>query len=331
MRNLNDFTIKSVLLRYNSVLKRLNILIFLLVVAAEAAMAQYDVEFSHYFDMEPYYNAAAVGKHDKLNIVGAYSMQFAGFEHNPRTMFISADAPFIFLNSYHGAGVQILNDKLGFFTHQRIAVQYALKRPLFGGTLSVGVQGGLILEGYDGSDVVFPDKDDDQAFSKSDINGNTFDLGAGIYYSYGRWYVGASVQHITAPLVELGELNQLQIDRTYYLTGGYNIRLRNPFFTIHPTVLGRTDGTAYRVDMTARVKYTHDRKMLYAGVGYSPTNSVTAMVGGNFHGICLGYSYEMFTSGTGMGNGCHELFVGYQMDLNFVKKGRNRHQSVRIL
>ena len=136
MRNLNDFTIKSVLLRYNSVLKRLNILIFLLVVAAEAAMAQYDVEFSHYFDMEPYYNAAAVGKQDKLNIVGAYSMQFAGFEHNPRTMFISADAPFIFLNSYHGAGVQILNDKLGFFTHQRIAVQYALKRPLFGGTLS---------------------------------------------------------------------------------------------------------------------------------------------------------------------------------------------------
>ena len=154
MRNLNDFTIKSVLLRYNSVLKRLNILIFLLVVAAQSAMAQYDVEFSHYFDMEPYYNAAAVGKQDKLNIVGAYSMQF----------------PFIFLNSYHGAGVQILNDKLGFFTHQRIAVQYALKRPLFGGTLSVGVQGGLILEGYDGSDVVFPDKDDDQAFSKSDIS-----------------------------------------------------------------------------------------------------------------------------------------------------------------
>ena len=110
MRNLNDFTIKSVLLRYNSVLKRLNILIFLLVVAAQSAMAQYDVEFSHYFDMEPYYNAAAVGKQDKLNIVGAYSMQFAGFEHNPRTMFISADAPFIFLNSYHGAGVQILND-----------------------------------------------------------------------------------------------------------------------------------------------------------------------------------------------------------------------------
>ena len=95
MRNLNDFTIKSVLLRYNSVLKRLNILIFLLVVAAQSAMAQYDVEFSHYFDMEPYYNAAAVGKQDKLNLVGAYSMQFAGFELECRYSMTSWDSSHI--------------------------------------------------------------------------------------------------------------------------------------------------------------------------------------------------------------------------------------------
>ena len=137
--------------------------------------------------------------------------------------------------------------------------------------------------------------------------------------------------HVTAPSVELGDKSILDISRMYYLTGGYNIRLRNPFLTIHPTVLARTDWVDYRVDLTARVKYTHDRKMLYGGIGYSPSHSVTAMIGGNFHGICLGYSYEMFTSGTGMGHGCHELFVGYQTELNLHKKGRNRHQSVRIL
>ena len=167
--------------------------------AVETAMAQYDVEFSHYFDMEPYYNPAAVGKQEKLNIAGAYAMQFAGFENNPKTMFISADAPFLFLNSFHGAGIHLLNDKIGFFTHQRIAVQYALKRPLFGGTLSVGVQGGLILEGFDGSDLELIDEGD-EVFTSSQVDGNTFDLGAGIYYTHGRWYVGASVQHITAPL-----------------------------------------------------------------------------------------------------------------------------------
>ena len=71
--------------------------------------------------------------------------------------------------------------------------------------------------------------------------------------------------------------------------------------------------------------------MLYAGLGYSPTHSVTALIGGNFHGICLGYSYEVYTSVLKIGNGSHELFVGYQTDLIFQKKGRNRHQSVRLL
>ena len=71
--------------------------------------------------------------------------------------------------------------------------------------------------------------------------------------------------------------------------------------------------------------------MLYAGAGYSPTNSVTAFVGGLFHGIMLGYSYEVYTSALSFGNGSHELFVGYQTEVSLSKKGRNRHQSVRYL
>lgn len=293
--------------------------------------AQQEASFAHYWAMEPSFNPGAVGKESKLNVAGAYNMSFGGYEHNPKTMYIAADMPLRFLNAMHGVGIQLLNDEIGLFTHKRILVQYAYKFRMLGGTLSIGVQGGMLNEGFKGSEVVLPDEETDPAFVTTDVNGSAMDVSTGLYYQRKSWYLGFSALHLTAPSVDLGDKSVFDISRMFYLTGGYNIRLRNPFFTIHPTVLGRTDGTAYRVDMTARVKYTHDRKMLYAGVGYSPTNSVTAMVGGNFHGICLGYSYEMFTSGTGMGNGCHELFVGYQMDLNFVKKGRNRHQSVRIL
>lgn len=84
-------------------------------------------------------------------------------------------------------------------------------------------------------------------------------------------------------------------------------------------------------DITGRVVYTNDRKMMYGGVGYSPTNSVTFLVGGRVHGVLLGYSYEMYTSGVNPGNGSHELYVGYQVDLNLGKKGRNLHKSVRTL
>ncbi len=280
--------------------------------------------------MEPYYNPGSVGKESKLNVIGAYALNFAGFENNPRTMYISGDMPFFLANAYHGVGLQLVNDQIGIFTHQKLSAQYAYKRKLFGGTISVGIQAGLLMENLDGSKVDVADTSD-PVFSGSEKKGQALDLGAGIYYIHGPWYVGLSAQHLTAPLVELGETNELQIDRTYYLTGGYNIKLRSPFLSIHPSVLVRTDGVAYRGDVTARLVYTHDKKHMYLGVGYSPTNSVTAMVGGSFHGIHVGYSYEFYTTGISIGNGSHELFINYQTDINLTKKGKNKHKSVRIL
>ena len=294
------------------------------------ARAQYDVSFSHYWAMEPSFNPAAVGKEAKLNVVGAYAIQMAGFEHNPQTMYAAADMPFYALNTYHGVGVQLLNDNIGLFSHKRLGLQYAFKKTLFGGTLSAGVQTSLLTENFDGSKLDLEDSGD-PAFSSSSINGSGFDLGAGLYYMQRDWYVGISMLHFNSPVVELGETNELSIDATYYLTGGYNIKLRNPFLSIQTSLLGRTDGTAYRADLTGRLRYAHEKKVMYAGLSYSPANSVTILLGGVFRGISLGYSYEVYTSAISFGNGSHELFVGYQTDLNLYKKGRNLHKSVRIL
>lgn len=93
----------------------------------------------------------------------------------------------------------------------------------------------------------------------------------------------------------------------------------------------RYDGHVWRGDIGARVLYKHDNKEMYAGLSCSPTNSVTAMIGGSFHGINIGYSYEMYTSAINPGNGSHEIFVRYQTDINLQKKGRNKHKSVRYL
>lgn len=280
--------------------------------------------------MEPSFNPAAVGKESKLNVTGAYAMTLTGFEHAPRTMYVGADMPFYLLRNYHGAGIQLMNDQIGLFSHQRLVLQYAYKHRLLGGTISVGLQFGMLSEKFKGSELDL-ENGDDPAFTRSDATGVGIDLSAGLYYTHRNWYAGVSVLHATSPSIEVGDRSIIEVPRMYYLTGGYNIKLRNPFLTIHPSVLVRYEGTVYRADVTARVKYEHDKKMLYAGVAYSPTNSVTALIGGNFHGVSLGYSYEVYTSKLKFGNGSHELFVGYQTELDLHKKGRNRHQSVRIL
>jgi len=312
------------------VLKRYLFTLVISVAGALAASAQYDMSLSHYFAQEPVFNPAAVGKESKLNVTGSYALDFAGFEHNPRTMIVAADMPLFMLKHYHGVGVQMTSDKLGLFDHQRFAVQYALKTKLLGGMLGIGVQVGMLSEKFNGSQTD-TEEGNDPAIPTTDVSGSGLDVGVGLYYVHGDWYAGASVAHATAPQVTLGDSYLLDIDRTYYLTGGYNIKLRNPFITIKPTVLLRSDGSAFRADITSRVVYTHDKRMLYGGVTYSPSNSVTVLIGGSFHGVVLGYSYELYTSASIPGNGSHGLFVGYQHDINLTKKGRNLHKSVRIL
>lgn len=310
---------------------RRNLLILaLLLTACSEALAQYDPSFSHYWAMESSFNPASVGKQEKLNIIGAYNLSLAGYTRNPRTMYASADMPFYLIGAYHGVGIRFTNDAIGLFSHRNISLQYAYKQKLFGGTLSIGVQGGLLSENFNGGELDVNDTGD-PVFATSEVTGSGFDLGAGLYYTHKKWYVGASVLHAMAPRVEIGETYQLDIARAYYFTAGCNIRLRNPFLSIHPSVLGRSDGVGYRADVTTRLQYTHEQRMMYVGVGYSPTNSFTVMLGGNFHGVTLGYSYEVFTNGVSIGNGSHELYAGYQMDINLFKKGRNKHQSVRIL
>lgn len=306
-------------------------IIGVMLMALIRASAQQEPSFAHYWALEPSFNPAAVGKAPVINVTGSYAMSMTGFENNPKTMLLAGDMPVSLLNGYHGVGLQLMNDDIGLFTHQRLAVQYANKQRLFGGTLSVGIQIGMLSEKFKGSQLDLDDTSD-EAFSTTDVTGNALDLAVGLYYQHRLWYAGLSVSHATAPSIELGERSIIDISRTYYLTGGYNIQLTNPLLSIHPSVLARTDGTAYRVDVTTRLKYEHENKKFYAGVAYSPTNSVTALIGGVFHGISLGYSYEAYTnSAIGLGKGSHELFVGYQTTLDFSKKGRNRHQSVRIL
>ena len=322
--------INEAISRYNHVFRPKFILLLTLVLAPLCSKAQYDVPFSHYWGMEPYFNPGAVGKEAKLNIAAAYAMSFVGFENNPKTMYFSGDMPFTLGNSVNGVGVQLMSDQIGLFTHQRLSAQFAHKKKMFGGTLSIGVQAGLLTEKLDGSELDL-DQTGDPAFNTSEVNGQVIDFGAGLYYTRGRWYVGLSGQHLTSPTIELGETNELKVDATFYLTSGYNIKLRNPFLTIHPSMLVRYDGLEYRGDVTARLEYNNENKHMYLGAGYSPGNSITAFIGGSFQGIQLGYSYEFYTSGISLGNGSHELFVNYQTDINLTKKGKNKHKSVRIL
>ncbi|MBQ0073447.1 MAG: PorP/SprF family type IX secretion system membrane protein [Prevotella sp.] len=292
--------------------------------------AQYDPYFSHYYDMQTSFNPAAAGKEDRLNVYAVYAMSLAGFENAPQVVSFAGDMPFRTKKVIHGVGAKFMNDKIGLFNHQHITAQYAMRLRALKGNLSIGINAGMITEKFKGSEVELGEEGD-PVFPKSDVDGNSVDLGVGIYYSRKNWYVGISAQHLNYPTVKLGEMYEFKIDGTYYAMGGVDFQLRNPALKILTSAIVRTDLTSYRADITGRLQYSFDGKMLYAGIGVSPTNSVTVLIGGKFQGFLVGYSFEAFTNGISIRNGSHEMHIGYQMDVDLGKKGKNRHQTTRTL
>ncbi len=322
-------------MRGSAVFKEMRRLYWLLVLAlvSQSVRAQYDAAMTNYWSLQSYFNPAASGIEGKLDIQGVYSMQMTGYDNAPATMLATADLPLFFLSPRHGVGLGFMNDDIGLFSNKKLYLQYAYHIPLWKGHLSIGARVGVLNETFDGSDLDVEDSGD-PAFPTSEVDGTAFDLDFGLRYTRkGKWYAGISSMHLTAPTIALGDEKdyETEVSRLYYLTGGYTFMFRNPQFGLAATTIVRTDFDAWRGDITARLLMNTDKLKMYAGLSYSPTISVALLVGTTFHGVKIGYSYEMYTGGVGVLNGTHEIVVGYQMDLNMFKKGKNLHKSLRIL
>lgn len=295
--------------------------------------AQFDPVLSHSWMLHSYYNPAAAGLHEQLDVKAMYSKQMMGFEGSPSTILVTADLPVFFIGPSHGIGAGFMNDKAGLFSTKQVYLQYAYHLKLWGGRLSIGARPVLLMEGLDGSKLDVEDTSD-PAFTNSDEKGYAFDLDAGLRYTYKNiWYAGVSAMHCMNPTIRMGDAknHELSVSPMFHAMGGYRHKFHNPLFALITHAQVRTDLKDWRADLHARLAYEGSKHKLYGGVNYSPLNSVGICLGYNFHGVNIGYSYEMYTGGIGALQGTHEVMIGYQTEINFVKKGKNLHKSVRLL
>ena len=296
--------------------------------------AQYDAHFSHYWAVENLYNPAAMNKNSKLNITGSYAMQMLGYTNAPGSMYFGANTVLPFDRARHSGAVILMNENIGLFSHRRLLVNYAYKINIGKGWLNMGVQGGVMNEGFEYDDLEIPDKHD-PAFPNSGADGSGSDIGAGVYYYNYGYYLGLSATHLNSPRVyyskEGDRAAYLDIKPAFYSIGGCNIRLNNPLLSLQPCFQVATDGEYTRADITLRGTYEYELSRFFGGVTYSPGTSVTVLLGGMYKQVTIGYAYELFTGGVGAINGSHDLVVSYSMDVDFFKKGKNVHKSVRYL
>ncbi|MDR2469535.1 MAG: type IX secretion system membrane protein PorP/SprF [Tannerella sp.] len=302
--------------------------------------AQQDAQFNQYFSVLGYYNPACAGKENGLNVSALYNLQWLGMKNAPKTMVVTAGMPWKYGRTEHGLGVVVYNESLGLDKNMYTSVQYAFKKKLGKGVLSIGLQAGMVNMAFAADEIYIPDDeehetpDSDEAMPTANADGMGLDLAAGLLYATDRYYVGLASTHLLETKVELDENLERKLSRGYNLVAGYNIQLTNPLIELQPSVFAQSNLQMLTADVTLRAMY--DRKYS-GGIGgrMSDNGKMSAAIlyfGMVIKGFRVGYAYEFPMSAlVRAGAGSHELMATYRLNIEKPKGNRNKHKSIRFL
>lgn len=292
--------------------------------------AQWDAQISQYWRNKTYFNPAFAGATSNLQATVLHRQQWVGITHAPKTFIISADMPIKFFDRVHGVGLVMMTESIGLFSNKSLGGQYVYKKSWKKNTLNIGIQAGLATIGFDASKIHLTDESEtDDAIPTGGEDGKTFDANFGISWVTPDYYAGLSVTHLTEPSIDLSENSTTFISRTYYLTGGYNIKFRNPLYELQPSFLIKSDAVFIQYDVTARLVYN---KMFNGGISWRKDDGFVFLLGIRYKGFDAGYAYDLSTSEISRASsGTHEFFLSYSMPIKLSKTDKNRQKSVRIL
>lgn len=324
----------------NKTILKTAIICILAAIAPIAAWAQTDAQFSQYWTVQNYYNPAAIGITDNINIKAGSRLQWIGIDNAPMSFNALADMPFKFLSKRFAVGVNISSQSMGLYRSINAAAQLAFRKKMLKGELSIGVQVGIINQKFVGSEVYIPSDDEyhdtnDDAIPTTDVAGTGFDAAAGLHFTHKYFWLGISATHLNQANITLktdsseDQLYEFEAGRTYYFMAGGNIPIKNTLFEIQPSGFFKTDINYWTAEATARLRYN---KFLTAGFSYRWKDAVAVIIGAEFKGITLSYSYDFPVSDIIKGtSGSHELWLGYNLKLNLGEKNKNKHKSIRLM
>lgn len=318
-------------------MKRYVVLLYVLVCSVASLKAQFDPQIGQYMFMPTAYNPAAAGEGDLMKVSGMHRMQYVNITNAPMTTYFSFSSPFVIGKTSHGAGVRFMNDRYGLFTNQALYVEYAYRQKLGKGYLSVGIDLGFVNVGFKGDSVNLKDLSEsdyfdanDQAIPQASKSGMSFDMGLGLYYTTGVWWVGASYSHLTAPRIEWDEYTEIGLRGTLFVSGGYNFRLKHhKEWQLRPSLMMMTDFASWDINMTLLCEYKDKYRW---GLGYRIAGSVNVLLGIDIvSGLTLGYTCELPHNKLLLESyGTHEIYLAY--GFNILKPKRtNKYKSVRYL
>jgi type IX secretion system PorP/SprF family membrane protein len=306
------------------------VLVLFFVLLSGLAKAQQDPQFS--LNMFNIYsvNPAFSGSYDQFNALAIHRSQWVGYGGGaPTTQHVSVEAPVYFLHG--GAGVSLVNDKLGNEYSRGVSLSYAYQTKLTKKSeLGVGFNVGFMDVGFEG-DWVTPGNDqglDDPSIPAIGSNDVVPDLGLGVYYRMKELYIGYSVTHLNqATAVYDNADRDFEFKRHHYLTLGWLHELTSDL-VLRPSMHIKSDQVSTQIDFNVNVNYGDN---LWGGMTYRLDDAVVVIAGYNINeNLKFGYAYDITTSDLkSESSGSHEILLRYSFKMRPPGKLPTHYRNIR--
>lgn len=301
------------------------LILFVTLILAQAleVRAQQDPQFSQYMFNPLHYNPAYAGVEAGARITAVHRTQWLGFSTtfdggggNPNTEVLNFSMPLAKLRG--GIGIELSNDNLGPQNNFKALASYGFNYKFNQSTISIGLRAGIFAQTID-YDQLRPVQPDDPLLVDKSGSATQIkpDMGAGIWFSAPKFYVGVAVNHLIRSQFDFGVAGQssplernLTISAGYVAKAGYN-------FTLTPSALIKTDLNSYSFDLG--LVGTYNQKM-WGGVAFRQSEAAIVMLGYSFlkdNALKVGYSIDMIIKDREAKQPTsHELLITYVLPIS---------------
>lgn len=301
------------------------ILILLIALAGNQSFGQQDALFSQYMFNPFAINPAYAGSRSSVSAVLLHRSQWLGLEGAPNTQTFSVHGKLKETNL--ALGGTIAHDAIGPSRniYGSLTTGYHLK--LSTGHLSFALRGGFFNSSINLNEITFDNPTDEfnVGGQQSDLV-PSFDFGA--YYYSNRFFVGASVNHMTKHRFEFQDFpnnSSIYLNRHYMLNVGGVYKIKKNI-ALKPSVMVRySDGSPVSADFNVSALF---KQFWWFGVSLRNLNSLVFVTEFNITDYFrAGYAFDLSLNELRTyNNGTHEIFIGF----DFVA-GKEKNVSPRYL
>ncbi|VAW11079.1 hypothetical protein MNBD_BACTEROID03-1205 [hydrothermal vent metagenome] len=267
--------------------------------------AQQLPQFTQYVYNTISINPAYAGSRETLNVTALHRNQWVGIDGNPTTSTLAIHTPIKFSNV--GVGLSYINDKLGFektnYIYADLSYTVPLNRKV---NMAFGLKGG-----FTNYKLQTPDEND-PFFSGGFTEWNP-NIGAGLYVSSNRWYLGVSTPRILTTDLNKGEFAAIERN-SYYAIGGVVIDLSEKTKFKPTAIVKYTNGAPATYDVTANFLF-FDKFWLGASYRFNDADNFGVVMDYKISdSFRLGYAYDIPTATIKpYSGGTHEIIMIYEL------------------